>query len=152
VKRRFRLRHYKDIKRVRQLGKSVALPLLVLVVSPSPQPGVRIGVVTNRTIGNAVVRNRTRRRIRACASLFYPILSGNWDVLFLARRPAALASFAELKNTMFSLLKRGALLQQVDVLSVEKMLAANVTSLVDVAPIISGVQPASVGVQHSDDE
>lgn len=152
MKRRFRLRHFKDIKRVRQLGKSVAFPLLVLVVNASPQPGVRVGVVTNHTIGNAVVRNRTRRRIRTCASLFYPFLRGNWDLLFLARRPAASASFLELQSAMFSLLKRVTLLQQADVLAVEKMLAANVYGLKDVAPVAGGVQSSSVGDQHSDEE
>ena len=46
------------------------MPGLVLQALPQPQPGVaRLGFTVTKKVGNAVVRNRTRRRLKEAARL-----------------------------------------------------------------------------------
>ena len=52
---------------------------------------VRFGFATGRAIGGAVVRNRTRRRLREALRVIAPSFQPGWDVLIIAR-PAIVES------------------------------------------------------------
>ena len=79
-------------------------------VAPASLPGARIGFITSRRVGGAVVRNRARRRlrelVRADRSRLVP---GCWIVV-IAKSPAATLSFAMLQNEWRSLAKRAGVL------------------------------------------
>lgn len=50
------------------------------------QPGVRIGFTVTRKVGNAVVRNRAKRRLRAVADLLLPGLAkAGYDYVLIGR-------------------------------------------------------------------
>jgi ribonuclease P protein component len=110
VKRKFRLTRTTDFKRVRRLGKSYAHPLVVLIASPNQEMAARVGVTASRSVGNAVDRNRAKRRIRACIEPFFPSLRPGWDLIFLARRSILRADFGEMQAAFLSLLKGAGLL------------------------------------------
>ena len=67
-----RLRRSREFQRVSREGRRRASRgFVMLVASPpeeaqerSPAPPARLGVTVSRRVGNAVVRNRTKRRIR----------------------------------------------------------------------------------------
>ena len=46
-------------------GLRVARPGFVLLVNPNPHDQLRFGITVTKKIGNAVVRNRMKRRFRA---------------------------------------------------------------------------------------
>lgn len=75
-------------------------------------PHNRFGFVTARAVGKAVVRNRVRRRLREAARSLP--LKGGWDVVVIARRSAAEATYRELRETMASLLTRAGLTVSVE--------------------------------------
>ncbi len=106
MKRKFRLTRSTDIKRVRRFGKSYAHPLVVLFVFAAQGTGVRVGVVAGRAVGNAVVRNRAKRRLRACVDGLLPRLLPGWDVLLLARKPIATADFQSIQSAVKSVFER----------------------------------------------
>ncbi|NIA71277.1 ribonuclease P protein component [Pelagibius litoralis] len=57
----------------RQCGESRAAPDLPEKLSEAPdEPAVRIGFTVTRRVGNAVVRNRAKRRLRAAAAEVFP--------------------------------------------------------------------------------
>jgi ribonuclease P protein component len=63
--RRRRLKHGRDFSRVKTLGRRVVHGCLIanwLALPSGSAP--RLGVVTGRKLGNAVVRNRARRLLR----------------------------------------------------------------------------------------
>jgi len=68
-----RLKVRADFLRVAATRRSAARPGLVLQAAPMP-PGaqrcvaVRVGFTASRKVGNAVVRNRAKRRLRAAAA------------------------------------------------------------------------------------
>jgi ribonuclease P protein component len=114
VERQFRLTRTTDFMRVRRSGKSYAHPLVVLITAHNVnEPTVRVGISASHAVGNAVQRNRAKRRIRACiAPLLIAIKPGN-DLIFLARRPIEQANFQELCEAIKKLLKRAGLLEEV---------------------------------------
>jgi len=66
-----RLRRRPDFLRVAAKGRKIPAKGVVLQALACPeQTGVRIGFTVTKKIGNAVVRNRTKRRLREAARLF----------------------------------------------------------------------------------
>jgi ribonuclease P protein component len=66
-----RLKRRADFLRVAAARRSAARPGLVLQAAPGPHDGgmtVRVGFTASRRVGNAVVRNRAKRRLRAAAT------------------------------------------------------------------------------------
>ena len=71
--------------------------MVLSVLRLQPTEETRIGFVTSRRVGGAVVRNRVRRRLREIVRAARPRLaSGLWLVL-IARHQAARADFAALR-------------------------------------------------------
>jgi ribonuclease P protein component len=83
-----------------------------LVLQAAPQPagagyGVRVGFTASRKVGNAVVRNRAKRRLRAIAA---QILSNQgksgMDYVLIARGATAARPFAALLTDLEWALRR----------------------------------------------
>ncbi len=66
----FRLKRRADFLRVAAKGRKAPMPGLVLqaLVRPDSEPA-RLGFTVTKKVGNAVVRNRTKRRLREAARL-----------------------------------------------------------------------------------
>lgn len=79
------LKKNSDFRRLYGRGKSFANPALVTYVFKNRAGNCRIGITTSKKIGNAVIRNRSRRVIRAAYAQLEPEISGNWDFVFVAR-------------------------------------------------------------------
>ena len=74
-----------------------------MLVRPRPEPGrARLGVTVSRKVGNAVVRNRVKRRIREWFRSDGQGLVAGRDVVVIARASAAglsgVESFAQLSR------------------------------------------------------
>jgi ribonuclease P protein component len=67
-----RLKTRADFLRVAATRKRAVLPGMILQAAPQPAsaPGelVRVGFTASRRVGNAVIRNRAKRRLRAAAA------------------------------------------------------------------------------------
>ena len=114
MNRSFRLTKATDFKRVRRLGKSFAHPLIVLITLPNGIDRTRVAVSASRSLGNAVARNRAKRRIRAVIqNLSVNIISG-YDLVFIARKPLHLASYQDLYYAISSTLAKANLLNNTD--------------------------------------
>lgn len=67
-------------------GRRAARPAMVVQALPREQPEVRLGFTATKKIGNAVVRNRAKRRLRAAARLMLAEApAAGWDVVLIAR-------------------------------------------------------------------
>ncbi|MEZ4321313.1 MAG: ribonuclease P protein component [Myxococcota bacterium] len=109
--RSLRLRKRRDFTRVQRSGGKVVSNDLVVVHRARGErsvEGPRFGLTVSKKVGNAVVRNRTKRRLREAIRRVYARddgLSGT-DVVFIARPSAARASGADLFLQVESALSR----------------------------------------------
>ena len=76
------LRQRREFLRLASQGRKIAMPGLVLQAAPTPivkmtgskpidqqgAPQIRVGFTASKKIGNAVARNRAKRRLRALAA------------------------------------------------------------------------------------
>ena len=69
--------------------------------------GPRVGFTTTKRLGNAVVRNRIRRRLREVARLNLAALARpGHDYVLIGRPPALERAFGDLTKDLISALKR----------------------------------------------
>lgn len=66
---------------------------------PARRPALRrLGVIASRRVGNAVQRNRAKRRLREVFRLNQDRLPGSCDVVLVARRSTNSAPFRNLEE------------------------------------------------------
>ena len=104
MQRSLRLTGNKQFTRVRGQGGSAANRILVIRFVPNGLDHSRFGFMVSRRIGNAVVRNRVKRRLREAVRLT-PVKAG-WDAVFIARRGIERAGYHDLKQAAGNLLRR----------------------------------------------
>ena len=83
-----RLKRSADFRRVTGRGKRISRRAFVLIRLPS-QANTRLGVTVSRRVGNAVVRNRVKRRIREWYRQHQAELKITGELVVIARPQAA---------------------------------------------------------------
>jgi ribonuclease P protein component len=114
VNRKFRLTKSTDYLRVRRSGRSFAHPLVVLVILPNDRGETRFAISAGRSLGSAVKRNHAKRMLREIIRPLLPDIVPGWDVVILARKPMAEASFQEIRKALHLLLNHSQLLRVLD--------------------------------------
>lgn len=97
-------------RQVRKKGRSWAHPLLVLCTLPNGRPYSRFGISVSRWVGKAVVRNRTKRRLREVVRKLWKDVSPGWDLVFVARPSLDGQPFSKISAAMNQVLRRAELL------------------------------------------
>ncbi len=101
----------KEFKRAYYRGKYKAHPLLITYLFPMRGSHIRVGITTGKKVGNAVLRNRARRIIRAAFLELQPSLPAiGADLVFVARAGTSLSNSNQIKEVMQKQIKQ--LLQQ----------------------------------------
>jgi len=92
-----RLRLRRDFLRVQKRGRKHHSPNFVVACASQPSSGPsRVGFSVSRRVGNAVVRNRLKRRLREFVRLRHRELPAARDLVVIAKPGAAKLSYAEL--------------------------------------------------------
>ncbi len=89
---------------MRRLGESYTHPLVVLIAFPNGKYISRIGFAGGRSLGNAVRRNRAKRRLREAMRPLSAQLADGFDVLLLARAKILEVEFTEVEAALKQLL------------------------------------------------
>lgn len=105
------LKKNKEFGYVYRRGSAVGTKDFTLVHVKSRYGGVRAGFSVSKKVGNSVVRNRARRRLKEAFRLFLPDLSGNHSLIFVARQGAAQSEFGRLAGNMRYALKKAGILE-----------------------------------------
>lgn len=123
-----RVRSPRDFQRIRRQGRRVSSALATLHYARQAQaqampPGdmayrhseahpvpSRAGFSVSKRVGGAVVRNRVKRRMREIVRQMLAEVAPGWDLVFVARAPAAEAEYEALAQDIAGLLRRAKLL------------------------------------------
>ncbi len=111
-----RLKVRRDFLRVAETRKRYAAPGLILQVrdhdssETADLPEIRVGFTVSKKVGNAVVRNRVRRRLRAAAEMVVVRAKPHRDLVLIGRQGAEHRDFALLvKDLETALMRTGAI-------------------------------------------
>jgi len=111
MQRALRLRRAVDFDRVLSDGRRVTAAEFVLYHAPRDDPGpTRVGFAVGRRVGNAVIRNRTRRLLREAVRSLIPRLVP-CDVVVVARPEIAQARLPELETGLTDAAMRAGLIR-----------------------------------------
>ena len=108
-----RIKQGRDFARVKAQGRRLVLGCLIMNWQTlSPGSNVRLGVVTGRKIGNAVVRTRARRLLREAFRLNQLRLVQPLDVVLVARLSIVGKPFAAVQRDYLAALRQAGLLKE----------------------------------------
>lgn len=116
-----RLKRRAEFLQVAAANRKWVAPGLILQVRRQPEPhastpeaaapvvaaqAIRVGFTASRKVGNAVKRNRARRRLRAVAEQVLPHAAHGHDFVLIARPATVDRDFEALRNDLVAGLKR----------------------------------------------
>lgn len=108
IEKKYRLKKIKEFNYMFRNGKRHNLPSLTLITTKSYLPYSRFGISISGKIGNAVVRNKIKRRLRYAINEFlkeHPQFD-NKNYIFVARTGIEKMSYQQIKQNVYSLFKR----------------------------------------------
>ncbi|MBR0661489.1 ribonuclease P protein component [Neoroseomonas oryzicola] len=102
-----RLKKRREFLRAASRGKRAARPGLVLQAVAGEPGQVRVGFTVTKKVGNAVVRNRARRRLKEAVRLSLPTdQAAGWDLVLIGRDGTGQRPFAKLIEDLRGALKQ----------------------------------------------
>ncbi len=102
----------RDFQEARATGQRLAVGCLVLNWVNASREQTRLGVITSKKIGGAVVRARARRLLRESFRLNQHRIISSVDLVLVARQSIVDKDFAGVEGDFVSALRRAELLKQ----------------------------------------
>ncbi len=111
--RSMRITRRSDFQRVRKEGTAFAGKFIVLSVLPDNELPVpfQFGIILTRKVGNAVTRNKIRRRLKAVFSELGSLIIPGHLIVIIGRYRAANADFQNLREDWKLLAHKAGILQ-----------------------------------------
>lgn len=109
--RQFSLKKNKEFHFVYRAGKSAGSSSIVLVYAKSRHQSIRVGFSVSKKVGNAVTRNKVKRRMRDAFFRQLSEIKPGYSLVFVAKPALATQSFEQLyKNMRHTLIRANLLL------------------------------------------
>ena len=115
LSRQMRLKQGRDFLRLKNQGQRLVHNCLIAnwIVLP-PGSTARVGIVTSRKLGSAVVRSRARRLLRESFRLHHRDFVQPVDLVLVARASIVGKGLAEVESDFLSALRRAKLLKKTE--------------------------------------
>ncbi len=100
-----------DFKRVYNHKKSKANTFLVIYKMKNDYDYSRLGISVSKKVGNAIIRNKTRRRLKEIFRLNEHKIKQSYDIIVIVRIRAKDITYKDLEKNFIYLLKKSNLLK-----------------------------------------
>ena len=112
LNRTYSLKRHKEFRFTYRTGRQVGGGSFVLVTARNRKGKVQVGFSVSKKIGNSVMRNRAKRRLKACFSPLLPRVKPGYNLIFIARSTALTAPFLSMQRSMIGALQRAGVYQE----------------------------------------
>lgn len=109
MNRSYSLKRHKEFRYTYRVGRSVGTRLFSLVWAKNRSDSVKVGFSVSKKIGNAVLRNRAKRRLRACITPMLGSIRKGTNLIFIARHDVLDVPFPEMQKQMEDVIRRAGL-------------------------------------------
>ena len=106
LNRTYSLRRHKEFRFTYRTGRQVGGGSFVLVTARNRKDKVQVGFSVSKKIGNSVMRNRAKRRLKAAFSPLLPMVKPGYNLIFIARSGSLTAPFMAIQKSMVTALQR----------------------------------------------
>jgi ribonuclease P protein component len=114
MKKAYRVKTEADFQKVFHQGQSMANRQFVVYHLPKEgQAHFRVGISVGKKLGNAVMRNAIKRKIRHCLIEFdqEAKIKPDLDFIVIARQPVSTMDYHEIKKSLLHVLNRSNILR-----------------------------------------
>ena len=105
MEKKYRLRKNMEFKTVYSVGKKFWNRNFILYIRKNNKDETRAGFTITKKHGNAVVRNKIRRRMKEVYRLNFNNLKVGYDLVFIPKINIKNISYSELENSMIHIMK-----------------------------------------------
>lgn len=110
MKHTISLKENRQFRRLYAKGNSVVTPYLVVYFQKNGKDYNSLGITVSKKVGNAVVRNRVRRRLKEIYRTNEDAFCKGYHIVIVARVRAVHASYQKMEQAMLSACKKKQLL------------------------------------------
>ena len=112
MKKSFRVKKEKDFKAIFKEGTSFANRKFVIYRLENNKRHFRVGLSVSKKLGNAVMRNQIKRRIRHILIQYKSQLVEPVDFVVIARKGVEVLEYAEMEKNLLHVLKLSKIYQE----------------------------------------
>ena len=112
MKKRFRVKKEKDFNAIFKEGESFANRKFVIYRLENNEQHFRVGLSVSKKLGNAVMRNQIKRRIRHILIEHKNQLVENVDFVVIDRKGVEILDYAEMEKNLLHVLKLSKIYQE----------------------------------------
>ncbi len=112
MRREYSLRRNKEFRYVYKRGKSVSDGNLVLIYVKTKTPHLKVGFSVSKKIGNSVVRNRVKRRMKEAFFSMLESVSQKSLLVFVPRQSVNKLEYQDILKSMNFLLNKAGLMEK----------------------------------------
>lgn len=113
MKNENRLKKRKQFKWTFRNGKSVHSKNIVLIYTVTKGNGYKVGFSVTKKVGKAVVRNHTKRQMRAVVTKLQDNIISQHTIIFVAKPSIMNEKFDDISQEILSLLKMAKLYKEI---------------------------------------
>ncbi len=114
MEKKFRLRKNMEFRKVYSHGKNYWNRNLTLYVKKNNIDETRVGYTITKKIGNSVVRNKLRRRMKEIYRLNFHRIETGYDLVFVPKRNIVNLSYEKLDSSMIHIMRKAGVLKKVN--------------------------------------
>lgn len=103
-----------EFRRLYSKGKSEVTPYIVIYLRPRKGDKIRLGITVSTKVGNAVTRNKVRRRLKELYRINEHLLFPGYDIVIVARNRAAKTPYKTLEAAFLGACKKLSLLKEAE--------------------------------------